>query len=102
MEIFYWEEAAIGGHPKARYNIGVTEKRNGRFDRAQRHWTIAASQGHTNSVKALVENQRGDFSKKTLLMKLSVHIKLLWMQPRAHRGRQPKQLTKMSTATDRD
>ncbi|KAK1733603.1 tetratricopeptide repeat protein [Skeletonema marinoi] len=64
MEIFYWEEAAIGGHPKARYNIGVTEKRNGRFDRAQRHWIIAASQGHTNSVKALVENHKRGLVKK--------------------------------------
>ena len=64
MEIFYWEEAAIGGHPKARYNIGVTEKRNGRFDRAQRHWIISASQGHTNSVKALVENHKRGLVKK--------------------------------------
>jgi len=64
MEIFYWEEAAIGGHPKARYNIGVTEKRNGRFDRAQRHWIIAASQGHTNAVKALVENHKRGLVKK--------------------------------------
>jgi tetratricopeptide (TPR) repeat protein len=36
--IFHWEEAAIGGYPNARYLLGRIERRNGRIDRAIKHW----------------------------------------------------------------
>ena len=39
------EQAAIGGHPEARHNLGSIEKQRGRMDRAAKHWIIAAKLG---------------------------------------------------------
>ncbi len=36
-EIHHLEEAAIGGHPSARYNLGCYEARSGNVDRAVKH-----------------------------------------------------------------
>jgi hypothetical protein len=44
-KIYHLEEAAIGGHPSARYNLGNHDGRNGRFDRAYKHHIIAAKLG---------------------------------------------------------
>ena len=45
-EVHHLEEAAIGGHPRARHNLGYHEWRNGNTERAVKHWIIAAAQGH--------------------------------------------------------
>jgi tetratricopeptide (TPR) repeat protein len=48
-KIYHLEEAAIGGHPSARYNLGCHEwnsGRHGRPDRAVKHFIIAAKLGH--------------------------------------------------------
>ena len=45
-KVYHLEEAAIGGHPSARYNLGCHEGRNGRPDRAVKHFIIAAKLGH--------------------------------------------------------
>ena len=41
--IYHLEEAAIAGHPRARYNIGFEELENGRIERARKHFIIAAN-----------------------------------------------------------
>jgi TPR repeat protein len=52
--IYHAEQAAIAGHPKARYNLGVNEaKYCGRYDRAVKHFIIAASVGCQHSLKTL-------------------------------------------------
>ena len=51
--VYHSEEAAIGGHPMARYNLGVNEVTNGRFDRAVKHFTIAANLGEHRSLQVL-------------------------------------------------
>jgi len=43
--IYHLEEAAIGGHPKARCNLGVREVKKDNYDRAMRHFFIAANLG---------------------------------------------------------
>ena len=43
----------MGGHPKARYNLGCDEWNGNRLERAVRHWTIAALQGHDGGVERL-------------------------------------------------
>jgi TPR repeat protein len=48
--IYHWEEAAMKGHPQARHNLGVREWRNGRFERAKKHFIIAANLGHDDSL----------------------------------------------------
>jgi tetratricopeptide (TPR) repeat protein len=52
-ELYHLEEASIGGHPHARYNLGYYEARNGRYDRAVKHWIIAANLGCDNSMEAV-------------------------------------------------
>ena len=51
--LYHLEQAAIGGHPKARYNVGCEDKKNGRLDRAMKHWIIAATLGCDDSLDAL-------------------------------------------------
>ncbi len=72
--VYYWEKAAIGGQPDARYNLGCIEKRNGRFDRAVKHFIIAAKLGDTGSMKALWKYyKQGHISKKDLDATLREH-----------------------------
>eukprot|EP00985_Skeletonema_marinoi_P006763 scaffold2956_cov91-Skeletonema_marinoi.AAC.1 len=52
-ELYHLEQAAIGGNPSARYNLGIEEEGNGRMDRAVKHWIIAAALGHDGSLDAL-------------------------------------------------
>jgi tetratricopeptide (TPR) repeat protein len=52
-EVYHLEEAAIGGHPHARHNLGIYEGNNGRFDRAKKHFIIAANLGCNDSLKCL-------------------------------------------------
>ncbi len=52
-EVYHAEEAAIAGHPAARNNLGCFEANNGRFDRAKKHWIIAANLGYNDSLKSL-------------------------------------------------
>eukprot|EP00577_Skeletonema_sp_RCC1716_P020069 CAMPEP_0113420138 /NCGR_PEP_ID=MMETSP0013_2-20120614/27172_1 /TAXON_ID=2843 ORGANISM="Skeletonema costatum, Strain 1716" /NCGR_SAMPLE_ID=MMETSP0013_2 /ASSEMBLY_ACC=CAM_ASM_000158 /LENGTH=316 /DNA_ID=CAMNT_0000307605 /DNA_START=18 /DNA_END=968 /DNA_ORIENTATION=- /assembly_acc=CAM_ASM_000158 len=53
MAWYHLEEAAIGGHHLARYNLAVRERENGRFDRAVKHFIIAANLGDDASIKQL-------------------------------------------------
>ena len=66
-EIHHYEEAAIGGHPEARFNLGVHENCNGIIERAVKHWIIAATLGDDRSIKALMEAfQQGYVDKEGL------------------------------------
>ena len=47
------EQAAIGGHPDARYNLAMYEKDNGRHVRAARHLIISTKLGDEGSMKYL-------------------------------------------------
>jgi tetratricopeptide (TPR) repeat protein len=51
----HMEEAAIGGHPYARYNLGCFEWKNRRFDRAKKHYIIAANLGLHESLQRVKE-----------------------------------------------
>ena len=52
-EMYHSEQAAIGGHPTARRNLGFKEACDGRFDRAKKHWIIAANLGDHDSLQEL-------------------------------------------------
>jgi len=68
------EEAAIGGHVSARYNLGCCEEGNGRIDRAVKHFIIAASMGCDESVKALWKyHARGLVKKEVFSVTLRAH-----------------------------
>jgi hypothetical protein len=51
--VYHLEEAAIGGNPDARHNLGWEEWNNGRTKRAMKHFIIAASNGYEDSVGML-------------------------------------------------
>ena len=65
--IYHLEEAAIGGHPEARYHLGFYEQGLENRNRAVMHWIIAARHGHDKSIKALMEAFRQGFLKKDVL-----------------------------------
>jgi TPR repeat protein len=52
-EVYHLEEAAIGGHPAARHNLGIHEANNGRYERAVKHFIIAANLGYDYSLTNL-------------------------------------------------
>ena len=49
------EQAAIGGHTMARYNLAVKECQKGNIERGVKHWVIAANLGCDFSIKELKE-----------------------------------------------
>eukprot|EP00984_Skeletonema_dohrnii_P019251 scaffold9169_cov77-Skeletonema_dohrnii-CCMP3373.AAC.2 len=73
-ELHHLEQAAIGGHPYARHNLGCVELTNCRTDRAIKHWIIAANLGYEHSLVPLTDAYRkGLVSKKDLAAALRAH-----------------------------
>ena len=62
--IYHLEGAAIAGHPQARHNLGCVEANNGRFERAKKHFIIAANLGYHESLTALRELYAEGFADK--------------------------------------
>ncbi len=52
-EMRHLEEAAIGGHPVARYNLGVHEDRRDNPERAVKHFVISAKLGYDGALEAI-------------------------------------------------
>ena len=74
-ETYHLEEAAIGGHPLARYNLANNEWRNNnRIERAVKHYIIAANLGDDRSIKQLKEcYAHGLVSKEDFAAALRAH-----------------------------
>jgi TPR repeat protein len=63
-KIYHLEEAAIGGHPYARFNLALHEGRNGRTDRAMKHYIITAKLGYDDALEKVKKGfRRGVVSK---------------------------------------
>ena len=74
LEMYHLEQAAIGGHPSARNNLGCAEGKNRRHDRAMKHLIIAANLGYDNSLKLLrTFHAEGIVSKEDLASALRGH-----------------------------
>ena len=72
--LYHLEEAAIGGHDIARHNLGYLEWKNGRIERAAKHWIIAAKLGYDDSLNALKECYKdGIISKEDFAAALRGH-----------------------------
>ena len=68
------EEAAIGGHPKARHILGAIEWNNGRYERANRHFIIAANLGDDEAMEQVKKSyQAGLVSKDDFASTLRAH-----------------------------
>jgi TPR repeat protein len=61
---YYMEEAAIGGQPDARHNLGREERHNGRFERARKHFIIAANLGYEKSLECLKDLYADGYASK--------------------------------------
>eukprot|EP00985_Skeletonema_marinoi_P021564 scaffold13283_cov71-Skeletonema_marinoi.AAC.5 len=73
-EIRHLEQAAIGGHPDARFNLGWNEWNNGNTEKAVQHWIISAAQGQDESIKNLMfAFKEGKGSKDDLAAALRAH-----------------------------
>ena len=73
-QLYHLEQAAIAGHPGARFNIGVYEERNGRIERAVKHYIIAANLGRDESIQALKKFYKdGKISKERFAAALRAH-----------------------------
>jgi TPR repeat protein len=53
--VYHLEEAAIGGHPMARYNLGCIEWNRGSDERAMKHCIIAANLGYDKALDRVKE-----------------------------------------------
>ena len=62
--VHHLEQAAIGGHPSARHNLGYMEAENGQCDRAVKHFIIAAKLGHDKSLKTVKNLHGGGYVSK--------------------------------------
>jgi len=63
-KVYHLEEAAIGGHPYARYNLGNHEFRNGRTGRATKHYIIAAKLGHDDALECVKKDFVNGYASK--------------------------------------
>jgi len=73
-ELHHLEQAVIGGHPRARYNLGRIEEKNGRMGRAVKHWIIAAKLGFDGSLEILKDAfGKGLVSKEDFAAALRAH-----------------------------
>ena len=72
--IYHLEEASVRGHPNARHHLACYEGRNGRIDRAVKHFIIAANLGFDKSIQALKDHYKnGDVSKDDFAATLRAH-----------------------------
>ncbi len=62
--LHHMEQAAIGGHPEARHSLGTMEARNGRAERAGKHFIIAAKLGHDGSLECVKEGLKAGLMSK--------------------------------------
>lgn len=72
--VHHMKEASIGGHTEARHNLGIHEYREGNWDRAVKHWIIAANLGSVESMEVLEKCfAHGDMSEEDFTTALRTH-----------------------------
>ena len=72
--IHFYQLAAMGGHPGARYNLAATEHCKGNIGLAMKHFRIAAGTGHDDSLKAVKQGfTKGQVSKSQFEETLREH-----------------------------
>eukprot|EP00985_Skeletonema_marinoi_P021857 scaffold13640_cov135-Skeletonema_marinoi.AAC.2 len=73
-QLYHMEEAAIGGHPIARYNLGCVEGNKGRNERAMKHFIIVLPISDLIvQSKAQGEYASGNISKEDFATALRAH-----------------------------
>ncbi len=63
--VYHLEKAAVDGHTHTRHSLGLHEWNRGKFDRAMKHFTIAANLGHEESMNSLSKDYaKGNITKQ--------------------------------------
>ena len=74
----YWELAAMGGNIIARHNLAVKEYNAGTYQRAYKHYMIAAKAGDKDSLDEVKEGfKKGFVAKDEYEQTLRIHQKLM-------------------------
>ena len=60
----HWKLAAIGGHERARHNLGTFEAKFGSMNIAIKHYMIAAKSGHDDSLKEVGKGYKAGYVTK--------------------------------------
>ena len=84
----YYALASIRGHAAARHNLGVSEGRAGNWDRATKHWLIAAGRGNIGSVKTIQKLYKVGQATREDYQRLCKHkhIKSIWGKLEVNKG----------------
>ena len=61
---YHTEQAAIGGHPLARFNLGLLEVVNGQYGRAAKHFIIAANLGCDEALEQIKRLFKAGYANK--------------------------------------
>ena len=84
--LYHLEQAAIGGHPIARFKLGCFEVKNNRMDRAAKHFIIAAKLGDDESLAAVKNLYRdGHVTKEDFAAALRGHQAAIDARKSPHR-----------------
>ena len=89
----YYELAAMGGDVDARHNIGCSEYQAGTYNRALKHFMLAAGCGSKESLSAIQEIfKKGHATKEDYTHKPYERIKHTWARLRVFKGMKLLQL----------
>ena len=90
--VHHLEQAAIGGHPEARYNLGCAEADSDSNERAMKHWIIAANLGDDDTLKNVKRGYKnGLVSKEDFASALRAHQAAI-DATQSPKGRQPQKM----------
>ena len=78
--LHFYEEVAIGGHPRARTKLGYFEWNDGRYERAIKHWTISAKLGYDDALELIKTCYRDGYVSKDEFAAALGDTKLSWMR----------------------
>ena len=67
--VYYWELAAVMGNTISRHNLGIKEENTGNYDRALRHYMIAAGCGYADSLTVIQRLYSKGHATKEVYMK---------------------------------
>jgi TPR repeat protein len=63
-KVYHLEEAAIGGHPQARYNLACYAGQSGKHDKAMKHFIISAKLGYDDALDKVKDGFALGFVRK--------------------------------------
>jgi len=93
-EVYHLKKAAIAGHHLARFKLGLYERKNEGFERAVKHWIIAANLGSDEAIGVLKQCYKwGKVTKEDFATALRGHQAAVDATKSLHREAAPEMVT---------